>query len=134
MSQGRIAEFLNQILGYQVSRTTVNSLKASATAFYQESFLLKSYISLAFGLLAGEGLWEHTRRGCLLLGDPATGKSTIAAILATMASEQADHPATSPMDQMDSWTHGIRTNLKAPFGWTMPSDPTRQEKTSLTNG
>jgi Transposase IS66 family len=47
MSQGRIAEFLNQILGYQVSRTTVNSLKASATAFYQETYeaLMKSIVN-----------------------------------------------------------------------------------------
>jgi hypothetical protein len=47
LSQGRIAEFLNQILGYQVSRATVNSLKASAAAFYQETYeaLLKSIVS-----------------------------------------------------------------------------------------
>jgi hypothetical protein len=47
LSQRRIAEFLNQILGYQVSRATVNSLKASAAAFYQETYeaLLKSIVS-----------------------------------------------------------------------------------------
>jgi hypothetical protein len=35
LSQGRIAEFLNQILGYQVSRETVHRLKVSAAAYYQ---------------------------------------------------------------------------------------------------
>ncbi len=42
----------------------------------------------------------------LLLGDPATGKSTIAAILATIASEHADHTcykADGPEGLLDSW-------------------------------
>jgi predicted RecB family nuclease len=36
LSQARIAEFLNQILGYEVSRETVHRLKASAASYYQE--------------------------------------------------------------------------------------------------
>ncbi len=42
----------------------------------------------------------------LLLGDPATGKSTIAAILATFASEKTDRPcykADGPEGLLDSW-------------------------------
>lgn len=42
----------------------------------------------------------------LLLGDPATGKSTIAAILATTAAEDADHPcykADGPENILDGW-------------------------------
>ena len=38
MSQRRIAEFLNQTLGYQVSRETVHRLKASAAAYYQGTY------------------------------------------------------------------------------------------------
>ena len=47
LSQGRIAEFLNQILGYQVSRGTVNRLKASAAAYYQATYkaLLQSIVN-----------------------------------------------------------------------------------------
>ena len=47
LSQRRIAEFLNQILGYQVSRETVHRLKVSAAAYYQATYeaLLESIVN-----------------------------------------------------------------------------------------
>ena len=47
LSQGRIAEFLNQILGYQVSRETVHRLKVSAAAYYQATYeaLMESIVN-----------------------------------------------------------------------------------------
>ena len=47
LSQRRIAEFLNQILGYQVSRETVHRLKVSAAAYYQGTYeaLMESIVN-----------------------------------------------------------------------------------------
>jgi predicted RecB family nuclease len=47
LSQGRIASFLNLILGFQLSRVNVSDFKKSAAAFYQETFeaLLQSIVA-----------------------------------------------------------------------------------------
>jgi hypothetical protein len=47
LSQGRIAAFLNLILGFQLSRVNVNDFKKSAAAFYQETSqaLLQSIVA-----------------------------------------------------------------------------------------
>jgi hypothetical protein len=65
---------------------------------------LKVYVPTQPHLRAVRSLAEHGI--VLLLGDPATGKSTIAAILATTAAEDAGHPcfkSDGPEGLLDSW-------------------------------
>ncbi len=65
---------------------------------------LKVYVPTRPHLRAVRVLAEHGI--VLMLGDPATGKSTIAAILATTAAEDAGHPcykSDGPDGLLDSW-------------------------------
>ena len=65
---------------------------------------LKVYVPTRPHLQAVRALGEH--KIVLLLGDPATGKSTIAAILATIAAEDPKHrcfKADGPLQLIDNW-------------------------------
>lgn len=105
-ASSRLRALVPRIYGLGDLSTILDERKAEQTKALLGHMLptLAVYVPTAAHLDAVRILGKHGL--VLLLGDPATGKSTIAAILATTASENAAHPcykSDGPEGLLENW-------------------------------